>query len=137
MKKIISITVFVLLITKVYAQLDSLENKVFNNDSIQYKIVFTSPYPGSKDQVVHWRVKLKLSQAVIGSLLNKDSCFWIKHLRNERSDWATNLVLYSIYKQEANHLDHVYPNRQAWLRIKQPEIDWWSKFLSSKEAHSQ
>ena len=56
----------------------------------------------------------------------------IKLLRNQTTDWATNLLLYAVYKRDAKSLD-TEERRDEWLKCgKKTDIKYWRKFLSRK-----
>ena len=136
MKKVISfISLLFILYAKIYAQADSVNQNIFNNDSIRYDIAFHTPYMNEmkKNEQAHWRVRIDLSKNQQDFLRSKDSSFWLDHLRNDSPDWATNLLLYCICKKEANMLAYVYNTRKKWMQMKRIEIADWQKFFSSSK----
>jgi hypothetical protein len=71
-----------------------------------------------------------MSKAYRNYLLERDTIFWLERLRNENSDWATNLILYYLYDKDASQLI-IFNVRKKWLRIKEDDIKYWKKFLST------
>lgn len=114
-----------------YSQSGSLERKLFFNDSIKYHFIFVSPgvLSKGKDKISKYIVRINMPKEYKKYLLSQDSTFWIPKLSDEQSDWATSLILYCIYDQDASMLV-AYETRQKWLRIKMQQIDFWRKFLS-------
>jgi hypothetical protein len=130
-KSILSALLMISVGLNCYCQDDSLQRKLFNNDSIRYDIVYFGGGVNSslKDRFPGRYVDLNLSVQCRHYLLEKDSTFWMNQLRDSHSDWATNLILYYLYKQNVNEF-MIYNNREKWLRIKNTEIYNWSKFFS-------
>jgi hypothetical protein len=120
-----------------YAQFDSVENKVFNNDSIKYHIAHVTPSVYRNPDVVIGMYFVRIDNPKISNefkeyLLKKDTTFWIGHLYNNQSDWATNLILYSIYRQSADQITYFYPTRDKWIKFKPIDIDFWRSFFKGK-----
>lgn len=115
-----------------YSQLDSLEHKFFNNDSIHYDIIYVSHSVLSKESsyISRHYVRIRMPQNYKKYLLGKDTVFWSEHLRDENSDWATNLILYYLFDRDASTMI-IYDKRKKWLNVKKNEIEYWEKFLST------
>jgi len=123
---------------KCYSQIDSLEHKYFNNDSIHYDVIYVSHSVLSKktNPISKHYVSLRISKTYRDYLLGKDTVFWLERLQNDTSDWATNLVLYYLYDKDASRLI-VFNTRKKWLRIKEDDVKYWRKFLSTSMKKSQ
>jgi hypothetical protein len=121
-----------------YSQFDSLEHKYFNNDSIHYDVIYVSHSVLSKEpnHISKHYISLQMSKAYRDYLLERDTAFWLERLRNDNSDWATNLILYYLYDIDASRLI-VFNVREKWIRIKEDDIKYWKKFLSASIKKSQ
>ena len=75
---------------------------------------------------------MNMSKRIKKQLLKKSLSFWLDNLTNEKSDWATNIVLYYIYEREAMAIAAINDKRENWLQIKENEIEYWGKFLENK-----
>ena len=129
-KKVILILNFALITMTLYSQQDSLESKIFNNDSIKWDISTVSPSEATlhKDGVIRRYIYMRLTKKERNYLLTKDSAFWFNHLNSEQCDWATNLVLYYIFRKDATEF-HIYNSREKWLKVKKDELEYWRKTL--------
>ena len=139
MNKIITvIIIFFFSVSRLFSQQDSLEAGLFNNDSIHYDITFLTPTASSykKDPIIKRYVTLEITKETKAHLLKKDSVFWISHLSNDQTDWATNLVLYFLYKKDATILFYLFSDRKKWVKYKNTDIDYWKKFLSKNTSYS-
>lgn len=121
-----------------YSQFDTLQQKYFSNDSIRYNIIYVSHSVLSKenDHTSKHYVSIRLSKQYRNFLLEKDSSFWFERLRNNDSDWATNLILYYLYDRDATPLT-VFKDRKKWLKIKNDDIKYWHEFLSAATKKSK
>jgi hypothetical protein len=119
---------------KSYCQFDSLSHQFFDNDSVRYDIIYVSHGVLSKDSnhISKHYIRVRMSKVYRNYLVKKDSVFWLDRLRNDRSDWATNLILYYLYDKDASTLI-VFNDRKKWLRIKYDDIRYWRKFLSTSK----
>jgi len=133
MKKFIAFIVCsVILAQKSYSQVDSLETMLLCNDSIHYDIALVTTFnPRDPNQLNGRFVDIRMKKTVRKLLLSKDSAFWISHLENARSDWATNLILYCLYYRDAAELAYIYTDRAKWIKRKPDEIEYWKKFLAT------
>jgi hypothetical protein len=117
-------------------QIEPSMQKYFNNDSIQYKVSFTSYNLVDKnsDKVSHYHIKIDMPNHLEKYLIVQDSTFWMNHLLDTSSDWATNLVLYYLSKREATFFITLYKNRTSWLPYKKQEIANWEILLHKKNS---
>jgi hypothetical protein len=114
----------------VTAQWDSLMHKYFNNDSIHYKtgIVSHSIVYKNGDPVMKSFVSVDMPKDFSKYLREKDSTFWLSHLSNEKTDWASKVLLHAVYQVDGT-MFAVYKNRKAWLPFKQQDIIAWRSFF--------
>lgn len=117
---------------KSFSQTDSLISTLLNNDSIRYEVIRKAEQinPSSIGKVSISYIKIELSKDFKKYLLKQKTDFWLWYLSNEKSDWAANLVLYSLYKRDAALLAYVYTDRNKWLKIKDKDIGYWKDFLN-------
>ena len=114
---------------------NNLENSpYFKNDSLTYRLglVTQSLVSKKKDRPVGYFVTMNMSKRIKKQLLKKSLSFWLDNLTNEKSHWATNIVLYYIYEREAMAIAAINDKRENWLQIKENEIEYWGKFLENK-----
>ena len=124
------ISLIIFLSGKVYSQCDSFEHRIFKNDSIKFTIVFVSPSVADPKRKMSGRyVQLNMAKECEMLLLKKDFAFWMRHLTNEKEDWATNLVLYYLYRKDATAIAYLFSTREKWLKIKKDEVKYWSQKL--------
>jgi hypothetical protein len=115
-----------------YCQKDTSYDNYLNNQVIQYKVIFTTHNVVHKksDLASRYRIKLDMPESLIAYFKTKDSAFWIHHLMDTTSDWATNLVLYYLTKRDAAAFSALYRNRSGWLPYKKAEIEAWQSGLT-------
>ncbi|MEP6844619.1 MAG: hypothetical protein ABI861_01385 [Panacibacter sp.] len=123
--------VFSLLFLDSIAQYDSLERKFFNNDSIKYNLTLVTAGVYNRDQAMAYYVSIILPKDFAKFLKTQNVAFWSKRIMDDKSDWATNLILYYLNQKDASLL-MIYDSREKWLQIKDNEIDSWKQFLQSR-----
>jgi hypothetical protein len=106
-------------------------NKFINNDSIKFDLVMTMPdfengiYHSDYALIVN---SLDSAERVIVQSLNKNQ--WVQLLKNSKSDWAANIILYSMYKKSAGIFRAAVKTRDSWIEnSRQADIDYWQSFL--------
>lgn len=120
----------------VFSQMDSIRASILlNNDSIQYDILMKTPDARTMktDPIIHRYVIVKMSKQVRQFFIRENVNFWMPYLTDDRSDWAANLILYCIYKKDAEQLEYLYTDRRKWLRVKPSDINYWREYLSKKK----
>lgn len=68
----------------------------------------------------------------VGKLLIKDikKDQWLSLLRNDDSDWAANIILYSWYKKRAAIFGSAVKTRQDWIeKSRKDDLNYWESFL--------
>ena len=122
---------FMLFSLKSFSQIDT--TNLFNNDSIKYTIVKVSEKGNSSLVKVSFHyIKIDISKELKKYLFKLDDGFWLKHLSNETSDWATNLLLYYLYRRDAIVFLRIYTDREKWLRRKNEDIAYWEGFFNGR-----
>ena len=131
MKKLTRFTFLLFFVcNSAFSQVDSLRAKIFNNDSIRFELRFytVSATTQKKHPVSSHRIIVEMSTRLRQVLFEKDSLFWVTHLSDSTSDWATNLILYDLYKKDAMQFVY-FKDRERWLSIKNEEINYWKETL--------
>jgi hypothetical protein len=98
MNKIAIILICIWMSLKMYSQPIPCDSLIFNNDSIKFKLILITPMAGQQrhsDKTFY--VDMSLSTKTKTCLLSLDSSFWISHLYDPRTDWATNAILHYIF----------------------------------------
>jgi hypothetical protein len=91
-----------------------------NNKTIDYSIVMMSCDTCVPIRNIGYRVVINLKEKdmrIVGKL--NRSC-WIALLQNDKSDWAANLILYSLKNEDA-------------LLLSQSDVDDWKKNLKKND----
>ena len=125
----------ILLISLLTMQLAHGQNtqtrKLINNDEIEFTVLMTMPdfEHGTfiSDYLIQL-VSLNIENQQVAKKWNKRQ--WMTLLKNKQTDWAANIVLYSLYKKRAWAFWHVVRNRAQWsATIKDEDIKYWRIFL--------
>ncbi len=118
---------FLISITTIsFGQADSIERRFFNNDSIHFEILFISPGVGldyNPPTAMNY-ISILLAPGEREFLRKKPLSFWMDHLRNDSSDWATNLVLHHLLMKDATPFTISYKSRAEWLLFKEKTINF-------------
>lgn len=133
MKALITFLFFSALHNGVFSQVDTVTKKYLNNDSIRYFIVTKSSRARSfteRTPTMEY-VGIEMNLKTYNSFLKRSEDFWLSHLRDSSSDWATNLVLYNLYKRDAFIIKHGIKDRNKWMPLKEDDINYWTHFLDS------
>lgn len=120
------------------AQGDTTINRYFDNDSISYSLRLYSPSVSTvkKDPIMKFYVSLPMTRLQKMELIKFDTTFWLRHLSAEKSDWATNLVLYYLFKKDAAVFVSIHKKRQQWLKLKQDDIDYWQNLFRKMDYNN-
>jgi hypothetical protein len=118
-----------------FGQTDSVYDNYLKNGSIKYGVLFTSHNLVNKnsDGANRYRINVELPEEAIIYFRSKDSAYWITHLTDTASDWATNLIMYFLTKRDASAFYALYINRSAWLPYKKSDIRDWREKLQKKD----
>jgi hypothetical protein len=74
------------------------------------------------------RVDLTNKQRRLLKYFSKED--WIKLLKDSKSDWAANLILYDITKKDALLFNTVLKTRNDWkTSAKEKDINYWKQHL--------
>jgi len=102
---------------------------ILNNDSIKYKIILKTPSVKEPAPGGVFRVWIKLPKESKDYFITRDSAYWIRHLADSNTDWATNLVLYYLTTENAGAFNLLYKDRKSWLPYKEGSIEKWKNWL--------
>jgi len=101
-----------------------------SNEKIKYSIVLKSCVTCVPISNIGYRVRVHLSKEEEVKVRNITSETWKVLLNNSNSDWAANLILYSIYDKDAFLLEN-YNDREFWFKyFKKEDLDFWNKKLN-------
>jgi hypothetical protein len=117
----------------------SFDTSFIKNDSITFEIIqVTSTAQMDKSHVGKFGkfVDIPMNADTRDYLEKKDSVFWIAHLKDDETDWATNLVLYYLYEKDATILAH-FRSRQKWLPLKAGDIQFWIHYFRNNYKENQ
>jgi len=99
------------------------------NDSIKYSVVLAVCEKCVPIKNKGYRIVVDLSQDQIDAVRKINYRTWMSLLKDEKSDWAANLILYYLYDRDAI-LFSLGKNRDAWLVVqKHEDIEYWIKNL--------
>src|SRR5947209_7344851 len=107
------------------------KTKFLNNSSIRFEIWRQSLQMIDSNKIISTKYFIEINlnnkqRRILKSLSKKD---WIRLLNDNNSDWATNLVLYDIYKKDAFLFNSVLKTRNEWiLSNKSNDISYWKNF---------
>jgi len=107
----------------------SEEISFINNEKIKYSIVLLACDTCVPITNLGERVIVKVTNRQKKILNQIDRKLWISLLSNTDTDWASNLLLYSIFNRNA-HILSIYNNRGSWVKtLKKDDLDYWEKIL--------
>lgn len=100
------------------------ENLYFiKNGKIKYSVVLLSCDTCVPIRNIGYRVIVKLKNVESKMLKKISKKTWIKLLQNKNTDFATNLILYSVYSKD------------ALLLTKNESIQEWRKYLKEEDIY--
>jgi hypothetical protein len=105
-----------------------------SNATFQYEVArYSSKFlPGGKVKPTTYMITTSVSEEVKEEIRMLDTHLLLDLLNNEGTDWATNLVLYEIFKKDASLIWFI--NREDWLLAgKTEDLYYWWHFLESRE----
>lgn len=130
MKLRILILIFVMSVMQVSGQ-DKSIIKYINNDSIKFELLMTMP--DFENGVYHSDYILAVNNIdSIGHGLIKqiNRNQWMRLLKDSKSDWAANIILYSMYKRSAGIFRVAVKTRDNWVENNmKADIAYWDSFL--------
>jgi hypothetical protein len=131
MKLIISVIMLLFIqINILFGQIKFKLNDL-SKDSIEYVILLKSS-KGSDGLLKNDGnfIGIRFDTTEINYLKSLNYTEWIKLLKSNYSDWATNLILYCLFDREATIFTYGI-NREDWVKEKKNEdIEYWKAFLS-------
>ena len=91
-----------------------------NNKTIDYSIVMMSCDTCVPIRNIGYRVVVNLKEKDMKIIEKLNRNCWIALLQNDKSDWAANLILYSLKNEDA-------------LLLSQSDVDDWKKNLKKND----
>lgn len=103
----------------------------FNNDSIKYRVVRVQVpiSSGNKKLVTACRILIDFDKAQIDSLKKIETKTYLNYLENNKSDFATNIILYYLYNRDATPLLILQNRMDLWPDVRVKEYNYWRDFL--------
>lgn len=84
-------------VPKIFGQYSLFIKNILKNDSIKYKIIMKTKNISSKNQLSGgYYVKIRMDSKANRYFKNQGFEFWKNRLLDSMSDWASNLILYSV-----------------------------------------
>ena len=136
MKNYYLLLIFSLLCFGCYAQNNKL-NKIekpmnlafIKNEKFKYSIILMSCDTCVPISNIGYRVKVQLSKKEEETVRKITFDTWKELLNNHNSDWAANLILYSIYDKDAFLLSK-NDKRDLWVKyLKKEDFLFWDKIF--------
>ena len=113
----------------VFSQEKAMNANRIDNDSIKFEIIMVSSnllaLPPSPRQYL---VYIEFSDEQLRELASFKPNYWYKLLEDTKTDWATNLILYSLHQKDAFLIKE---NDQFEWRLleKRSDIGYWKSYL--------
>ena len=102
------------------------------NNKIKYTFVLMSCDSCAPIKNIGYRVIVHLTQSQKENIKKINTKTWNLMLQKQHSDWATNLILYSLYDKDAFILSK-NKNKNEWRKYsKQSDIDYWRDFFKNR-----
>lgn len=116
--------------TKLNENKNTVDLSFISNERIKYSIVLRSCVTCVPIRNIGYRVNVQLNEEEEVKVKNITSETWKVLLNNSNSDWASNLILYSLYDKDALLLS-MNDDRELWSKYyKKEDLDFWnSKFF--------
>ena len=132
MKSILLALSLIFLVFTSEAQNDSTKFSFINNERIKYSIVLMACNSCAPIKNIGDRVIINLSKEEKDVIKKMRYSDWKYLLNDNKSDWAANLILYSLYDKDAFLLSQ-YNKRQLWVEyLKNDDLKFWRKNLHYK-----
>lgn len=102
--------------------------KYINNKTLSYVIALASCDTCVPIKNIGYRVIVELNEKDKQEIKKINRKCWLSLLHNNSTDWAANLILYSLYNEDAIILSRV--EETVWRsKIKEKEIKKWELLL--------
>lgn len=103
-----------------------------NNNKLKYSIVIMSCTNCAPIRNIGYRVVVELDEKEQKILKGIKIDTWKSLLQNDSTDWAANLILYSIYNKDAVALS-MNDSIDLWKKdLKKDDLAFWRKQLKKK-----
>ncbi|MFY8181210.1 MAG: hypothetical protein ACOVLG_05490 [Flavobacterium sp.] len=116
-----------------YSQERIIQKKFcFLSSNLKYEVVIeSSNLNKGLIRNIGYRIKLELDVEKIKDFDLLDCNQIMSLLKNKRTDWNTNLILYQIYNKDASLFINM-KNRKDWIKFaKLEDIEFWEKKFSN------
>jgi hypothetical protein len=102
-----------------------------SNEKVKYEIILVTPRTIGNDAIPsRYLIQVDLADATKKHYKTVRKEQWIRWLKDDTSDWATNLLLYSLYERDAIAFQVYIRDRKTWLgKLKTEDIEYWGSFL--------
>jgi hypothetical protein len=102
-----------------------------NNEKIQHSIVLMSCDTCVPIRNIGYRVIVQLSKKEKETIKKITPGTWTELLNKNKSDWAANLILYSLYDKNAILLSR-NDSKETWeIYLKEEDLKFWNKEFSA------
>jgi len=106
-----------------------------SNEKLQHSIVLMSCDTCVPIRNIGYRVIVQLSKKEEEAIKKITPNTWIELLNNNNSDWAANLILYSLYDKNAILLSR-NDDKESWDKyLKKEDLDFWNNKFK-KQIHN-
>jgi len=134
--KTATIIIFIILIsTQGYSQ---KINSFCYNDSIKYTFGYVGMKFLGNGKAIPFKYLLNvdLDSTQKSKLKKIHKLTWLNLLMNKKTDWASNLLLYYLYKKDAIEFVAVIKNRKDWILTEKNKknLKHWSRIMKSNTS---
>ena len=99
------------------------------NKNIEYNIGLTSTKLYNDSVVLSKYIVVVNSENAKKALISLSKNEILTLLKDRRSDWATNLLLYDLYKRDATLLS-IFRNEKSWRKfLSLKDLAYWESYL--------
>jgi len=103
-----------------------------NNSTIKYDIVLAACDTCAPIRNIGFRVILQLHKNQYKAIQNINAKEWLRLLNQKSTDFAANIILYSIYDKDATVIT-AFATPEKWRRaLKDDDLKYWQSVLIAK-----
>jgi hypothetical protein len=106
-------------------------NRYINNDSIRFELLSVMPDFENGIFYSDYALVVKSLDSTQWSYVKTiDKKKWMRLLNDRKTDWAANVILYSLYKRSAGVFRVAIKSREMWVdNYRKEDIAYWQSFL--------